>query len=121
MVADPEERRMTRSASWEEYEEVLAPSGGLYRYRYVLSTERYSAQPVEDVSLTVNLRLRELMLPMLIYPMLVPALMAAMQLTTTLISGEPLAGEMIWLRLLIGFDIIFTALALALVETVLVG
>lgn len=39
-----------------EYEEVLAPSGGLYRYRYVLSTERYSAQPVEDVSLTVNLR-----------------------------------------------------------------
>ena len=39
-----------------EYEEVLAPSGGLYRYRYVLSTERYSAQPLEDVSLTVNLR-----------------------------------------------------------------
>jgi Ca-activated chloride channel family protein len=39
-----------------EYEDVLAPSGGLYRYRYVLSTERYSAQPLEDVSLTVNLR-----------------------------------------------------------------
>jgi Ca-activated chloride channel family protein len=38
-----------------EYEEVLAPSGGLYRYRYVLSTERYSSQPLEDVSLTVNL------------------------------------------------------------------
>jgi Ca-activated chloride channel family protein len=39
-----------------EYEEVLAPSGGLYRYRYVLSTERYSSQPLEEVSLTVNLR-----------------------------------------------------------------
>jgi hypothetical protein len=26
-----------------EYEEVLAPSGGLYHYRYVLSTERYSS------------------------------------------------------------------------------
>jgi len=38
-----------------EYEEVLAPAGGLYRYRYVLSTERYSAQPLEEVSLTVNL------------------------------------------------------------------
>ena len=38
-----------------QYEEVLAPSGGLYRYRYVLSTERYSSQPLEHVSLTVNL------------------------------------------------------------------
>ena len=72
-------------------------------------------------ALTVNLRLRELMLPMLVYPAIVPAMMAAMQLTTTLISGDPLAGEMVWLRLLIGFDIIFTALALALVETVIVG
>jgi len=73
-------------------------------------------------ALTVNLRLRELMLPALVYPMMIPALMAAMQLTTLLIAGEPIAGEqLVWLRLLIGFDIIFTALALALAETVLVG
>jgi len=72
-------------------------------------------------ALTVNLRLRELMLPMLLYPMMIPALMAAMQLTTALISGQPLTGDAYtWLRLLIGFDIIFTALSLALVETVLV-
>lgn len=38
-----------------QYEEVLAPTGGMYRYRYVLSTERYSAQPLEQVSVTVNL------------------------------------------------------------------
>jgi Ca-activated chloride channel family protein len=38
-----------------EYEEVLAPTGGLYRYRYVLSTERYSSQPLEQASLTVDL------------------------------------------------------------------
>ncbi len=73
-------------------------------------------------ALTVNLQLRELMLPMLVYPLIVPALMAAMTATTALLAGEPFPGEqMIWLRLLIGFDIIFTALALALVETVLVG
>ena len=39
-----------------EYDEVLAPSGGLYRYRYVLSTERYSSQPLQEVSLKINLR-----------------------------------------------------------------
>lgn len=38
-----------------EYEEVLAPSGGLYRYRYVLSTERYSSLPLESVSVAVDL------------------------------------------------------------------
>jgi heme exporter protein B len=73
-------------------------------------------------ALTVNLRLRELMLPTLVYPLLIPALMAAIQLTTALFAGQPLAGELLnWLKLLIGFDIIFTALALGLVETVLVG
>jgi len=72
-------------------------------------------------ALTVNLRLRELMLPMLVYPTMIPALMAAMKLTTVLISGEPLSDNMIWLKLLIGFGIIFTALAVALVEYILVG
>jgi heme exporter protein B len=73
-------------------------------------------------ALTVNLRLRELMLPVLVYPMIIPALMAAMQLTTVLLAGEAIGAEnMIWFRLLAGFDIIFTALGLALVETVLVG
>ena len=72
-------------------------------------------------ALTVNLRLRELMLPVLVYPMIIPALMAAMQLTTLLLAGQSIAGDnLIWLRLLIGFDVIFSALALTLVETILV-
>ena len=41
-------------------------------------------------AMTVNLRLRELMLPTLIYPMLIPALMGAIQLSTVLMAGEPL-------------------------------
>lgn len=73
-------------------------------------------------ALTVNLRLRELMLPVLVYPMIIPALMAAMQLTTVLLAGEPVTGDnWVWVRLLVAFDLIFTALALALVETVLLG
>ncbi|MBI4873446.1 MAG: heme exporter protein CcmB [Acidobacteria bacterium] len=73
-------------------------------------------------ALTVNLRLRELMLPTLVYPVMIPALMSAIQLTTQLVAGQPLAGDvLVWLRLLVAFDVIFTALALSLVETVLVG
>jgi heme exporter protein B len=73
-------------------------------------------------ALTVNIRLRELMAPLLVYPMLIPCLMSAMQLSMDLIAGKPLGGENeIWLRLLVAFDVIFTALSLVLVETVLVG
>lgn len=73
-------------------------------------------------ALTVNLRLRELMLPMLVYPMLIPCLMAAMQLTTPLLAGQPVQGDLLaWLRMLVGFDIIFTALAVMLIDTVLIG
>lgn len=73
-------------------------------------------------ALTVNLRLRELMLPMLVYPIMIPALLAAIQLTTALVAGKPIDGDLSqWLKLLIGFDVIYTALAIALVDTVLVG
>ena len=73
-------------------------------------------------ALTVNIRLREVMLPMITYPMLVPALMAAMQLSVDLVNGKPIGGDSTaWLRLLIGFDILYTAASLAMVETVLVG
>jgi hypothetical protein len=38
------------------------------------------------------------------------------------VNGAPIgADEMDWLKMLIGFDVIFTAVSLALVETVLVG
>jgi len=73
-------------------------------------------------ALTVNIRLREVMLPMLTYPILVPALMGAMQLTMALIAGTPINGEnVMWLKMLVGFDLIYTAVSLVLAETVLVG
>lgn len=73
-------------------------------------------------ALTVNLSLRELMLPMLIYPSLIPLLMASMEVTTALITQPALSPDhYFWLRVMTAFDIIFTALALMFVDTVLVG
>jgi heme exporter protein B len=69
-------------------------------------------------ALTVNLRLRELMLPTLVYPMMIPALIAAITVTTNVLAGNP-AG--LGVRLLAAFDIIFTLLAVVFVDTVLVG
>jgi heme exporter protein B len=59
---------------------------------------------------------------MLTYPILMPALMSAMRVTTVVVTGTPIGpDEQEWLKMLIGFDVIFTAVSLALVETVLVG
>ncbi len=72
-------------------------------------------------AMTVNLRLRELMLPVIVYPMIIPALAAAMQLTNLVALGEvPVGDDLIWVRLLVGFDVIFTTLALGLIDTILV-
>lgn len=73
-------------------------------------------------ALTVNIRLREVMLPILNFPILIPALLGAMQLTSVLVAGRPItADNESWLKMLIGFDVMYTAVSLVLVETVLVS
>jgi heme exporter protein B len=73
-------------------------------------------------ALTVNIRLREVMLPMLTYPILVPALMGAMNLTASLVAGNPITGDNVtWLKMIIGFDVMYTAVSIFLVETILVA
>jgi heme exporter protein B len=73
-------------------------------------------------ALTVNIRLREVMLPCLTFPIVIPALLAAMQLTSVLVAGKPITEDnSSWLKMLIGFDIMYTAVSVALVEVVLVG
>ena len=73
-------------------------------------------------ALTVNLRLRELMLPVIIYPLLIPLLIAAIEITNALFSNQPLSAyELLWGRVLAVFDIVFTVLAMALAETILVN
>jgi heme exporter protein B len=73
-------------------------------------------------ALTVNLRLREVMLPVLVYPILIPSLLAAILLSAHLIGGQPMNEDLeAWLRLLVGFDIIFSLLTAAVADKVLVG
>lgn len=95
---------------------------GLLALVMLLATWALTAIGTMFGALTVNLRLRELMLPALVYPALLPALMAAIQLTNAALGGDTLEKEnFIWLRLLAGFDAIFTLLGLALADTVFVG
>jgi len=71
--------------------------------------------------LTINIRLRELMLPVIFYPMLIPALLGAIQITNSLLTtGQIGANNEAWLRLLAGCSIIFTSLGVTLIDFILV-
>lgn len=52
-------------------------------------------------------RAREVLLPLLLFPMLVPVLLAAMQATKALMVGDAMGDAGAWARLLAAFDVIF--------------
>ncbi len=87
----------------------------------VLATWGIAIVGVGFSAVTVNVRLRELMLPVLLYPILIPLLLGAMGTTTALLSGDPGAdGNSAALRLMIVFDIIYTSAGLYMIESILV-
>jgi heme exporter protein B len=89
---------------------------------FVLTTWGIATLGAVFGALTINLRLRELMLPVIIYPLLIPLLIGAIEMTNALFRPQPLAGnELLWGRVLVVFDIVFTALAVALADTILVN
>jgi heme exporter protein B len=86
----------------------------------MLATWGITITGVAFSAVTVNVRLRELMLPVLHYPLLIPLLIGAMQVSTALLKGEATdIGQE--LRIVIVFDLLFTSLALYLIEFILVG
>jgi len=73
-------------------------------------------------ALTVNLRLRELMLPVIVYPLLIPLLIAAIELTNAVLFGKQITpNDLLWGRILVVFDIVFTTLGMVLADTILVN
>jgi heme exporter protein B len=55
---------------------------------------------------TVRLRAREVMLPLLMLPVLAPLLLAAVEATSAALAGDPFGELGAWLQLLVAFDVI---------------
>lgn len=62
-------------------------------------------------AMAVNTRAREVMLPLLLFPVAVPLIIAAVKLTAGIMDGLPGAELARWWQLLIGFDAIFFTLS----------
>ena len=70
-------------------------------------------------AMTVTVRTRDLLLPILLFPLLTPLLIAAMEATTAVLGGQPWRAWQLWVKALAGFDLIFTVASVLLVEYVL--
>jgi heme exporter protein B len=60
-------------------------------------------------SMASRSRAREVLLPLLLFPMLVPVLLGAIQASKALLGGDLMQDAGSWIRLLLLFDVIFVA------------
>ncbi|MBV9183199.1 MAG: heme exporter protein CcmB [Acidobacteria bacterium] len=68
-------------------------------------------------AVSLRTRSREIMLPLLLFPLSIPALLAMVNATTAILSGEE--SPRFWVALLIAYDVIFTTACLLTFEMIL--
>ncbi|QHN03842.1 heme ABC transporter permease CcmB [Granulicella sp. WH15] len=68
-------------------------------------------------ALGLRTRNRELLLPLVLFPISLPALLAMVQATTAILTGDSDPG--LWVKLLVGYDLIFTIICLLMFDVIL--
>jgi heme exporter protein B len=70
-------------------------------------------------ALSIRSRNRELLLPLILFPIFLPALLAMVQSVKTILTGDGSDPSLVWIKMLGGYDIIFTTISLLLFDTVI--
>ncbi|MFQ5811924.1 MAG: heme exporter protein CcmB [Anaerolineae bacterium] len=77
----------------------------------VLGTLGFAGVGTLFSAMAVHTRAREVMLPVLLFPIVVPAMIAAVKATGGILDGQPLSEIAHWVRLLAVFDVVFLAIS----------
>jgi heme exporter protein B len=70
-------------------------------------------------AITLRARARELLLPLVLFPLMIPVILATIQCLGAVIRTGEIADALPWLRLLIGFDVIFLTLGVLVFDWVI--
>ena len=70
-------------------------------------------------SLSSNLKTREIMLPILLYPLLIPIVIGAVRMTGQILDGIELFDMMKWIGLTASFDIIYIGVSIMTIDHIL--
>jgi heme exporter protein B len=68
---------------------------------------------------TLRARARELLLPLVLFPLMIPVILATIRCMEAILRAGELDDAAPWLRLLLGFDVIFVTLGILLFEWVI--
>jgi heme exporter protein B len=85
----------------------------------VLGLGAYTSLGTLLAALSIQTRSRDVLLPVLLYPLALPILIAAVEASRGVLSAQPLSTFQGWISLLIAGNILFIAAGLLLFETVL--
>jgi heme exporter protein B len=85
----------------------------------LLGTFGFVALGTFYAAMASRVRAREVMLPLLLFPMLIPLLVGAVKATGAVLAGDPLGEAGSWLRLLVVFDLIFFVAAILIFQYVI--
>ena len=88
------------------YSVDLLAAGPALLLTVILGAIGFAAVGTFYAGVTVRMRAREVMLPLLMLPIIAPLLLAAVKATTAAIGGDPLDELGSWLQLLLAFDIV---------------
>jgi heme exporter protein B len=112
-------------------ESVIVFAAGLwYHFSFVPSlkwfalitffgTVGYVAVGTTFGAIAANTRMREVMLPVLQFPIAVPVFIAGIEASTGALKGDPPSNYVGWIKLAAGFAVIYTVLSYLLFEYVL--
>ncbi len=70
-------------------------------------------------AMSVNLRAREMLGPLLMLPVVAPVVIAAVEASGGMIRGEPAEGWWVWLEILIAFDVIYLVVSWLVFEKII--
>jgi heme exporter protein B len=83
----------------------------------VLGTWALVASGTFFAAMSIRTRMREVMLPLILFPLSIPAIQSMVEATRLILSGD--GSPRFWIVLLLTYDVVFTTACLALFETVL--
>jgi heme exporter protein B len=95
----------------------IAGQGWLLLVVLPLGTWALVGNGVFFAALSMSSRNRELLLSIILFPIFIPALLAMVQATGDIFTGD--SDPMLWIKMLLGYDIIFTTVSLLLFDTAL--
>jgi heme exporter protein B len=101
------------------YNFSFIPALGWFALTTFFCTLGYVAVGTTFGAVAANTRMREVMLPVLQFPVAVPIFIAGVEGTTGALKGDPVSDYAYWIKLAAGFSIIFVVLSYMLFEYVL--